>query len=111
MSSTTMSGTCTPSRPRSRHQRTACIRTIGESTRTAERSSPPRGPAIAGSDSSAGGTGTTRSLPLLGRGAARGVVAVDRVDVRLDVDLLDAVPLADLVRPLDGVLAIELADV
>src|SRR5690348_10500936 len=97
MSCTTNRGTCTPRRVRSRHHRTAWSRTIGESTRTAERSIPPSGPAIAGSDSSAGGTGTTRSLPLLGRGAARRVVAVDRVDVRLHVHLLDAVPLADLV--------------
>ena len=57
-SCTMKSGNRTPRRARSRHHRAERTTSIGAPDRTAARSSPPRGPTMAGSRSSVEGTGT-----------------------------------------------------
>src|SRR5437016_1336736 len=95
---------------------------MGDRGRTAETSRPPSGPAIAGSRSRARGGGAAgiraiarreaASLPLVGRHShVVGGLAADGVEVRLHVHLLDAVPVADVLRVLERVLAVEGADV
>src|SRR5579872_728466 len=119
MSWATKSGTCTPRRSRFLHHRTARTTSIGDSARTAERSNPPRGRAMAGSLSRSEGTGmgqpgdvvVTISAPLVAACRVGRVVAGDGVDVGLHVDLLHAVPVGRRILLVDRVLALDLGDV